>query len=1323
MKRLFSFLLVVVLSLTSVWAQSSEAPWSYTVSMPDGGTRVTTEENGTEVTQNYASTKLYTLSAATDGVRFTVVETNKAYGHVNGFCYFVLGEFTVLDANGTPVEYTVTSNSDFNEHNEYNSRDGEGLSALNDGVLNNFFHSNYSNNAPSAYHYIELTFKKPLKSFSLEWYGRPNNSAYEFSPTLCGITPKGYEFTEDMLYGNNEEDDEINDSVYKAVDVFKEPCLFVSLTNGGVDAYPLSTLAKEQYKKNDTLCVPLNSGNIIKYHASEYTGISNQVPQLPYLISYKFNNKYNANLNVDVIADCSSENVEVSLNSIGKWLTASFQLSEERGIAYIGNKLQTSKKTRNSFAESVQYTATYPGYNVIMDVMAQDSTYKNIKIPFGRLYTVTPKWLTDGSQAPRIDIDMAYPASSITKETYLDAKITISGFGVYNDFSDSVQIKGRGNSTWGYAKKPYRLKFASKVKPFGLTKGKSWVLLANAQHGALMANAIAMKIGQLVNAPCANHIIPIELYMNGEYMGSYMFTEQVGLSGNSVDVDEDLGYLLELDSYFDEDFKFKSGIYDLPVNVKDPDLFDYDEAERETKFSAIQADFAKFEEALYNNGPLGQYLDLDAAARFLFVNELVLNKELCHPKSTYLWKGDMYSPDSKIVFGPLWDFDWAFGYENTGRYFEIGYTTSLLSMGTIGRNFFEALMDNEEFRRHYYKVWKEFVDNGYIEEIMEYISDYYSFAESSFKNNNDRWGDGNDYGSKIKTMQNWLKKRHDYIFANIKEYDIKDILHTLVGDIDCNDLLTIQDVALFADYLLGKADEKFNIAKADIDADGKIGYSDFVRSAVLLACGESLPPMYFFEKPVSSTALISVGKTVTSDNAINIPIHLQNNKEGIKAIQADIVVPSNVVIENIFTGNRANGDSIVYTQITDELYRVVAYNKNGIPFVCDKPILNLEVSVTGFSASEQPVVKVKDILVVDSVNLEKRADDAMFAVNNSGGYSVIYVVDGEIYKIVTLEEGDSITPIEEPSKRGYIFSGWKNLPAIMPAEDIVVEGTFTLTELIGDANKDGVVSIGDVVAVINYILKKQVTVFDFDAADVTGDNLISIADVVGIINIILDPDSEKTAGYNAKHAAIINGEHLTMNDVRSDDGSVSIPVKLADCDAYTAFQMDVELPDGATFTSATLNADAAGSHALAWRYVDDRNVRLVAYSLSNVNFTDSADGLVTFNVEASEDLNDMVTVGNVRMVTADGIVNAIGGCGSTIEIGGTTGTDIINADAIVRVNGNSITLTNADNCSVVIYSAAGSVVERIDNYSGEEIALDGGIYIIRAGNRVVKIKL
>ena len=107
----------------------------------------------------------------------------------------------------------------------------------------------------------------------------------------------------------------------------------------------------------------------------------------------------------------------------------------------------------------------------------------------------------------------------------------------------------------------------------------------------------------------------------------------------------------------------------------------------------------------------------------------------------------MYSSKSKIKFGPLWDFDWGFGYQNTGSYFTVDYKTKLLSMAVNGRNFFQALMNNEEFKKYYYKVWKEFDEKGYINEIKEFISDYYSFVEQTFMNNAELWnGDGYDYG-------------------------------------------------------------------------------------------------------------------------------------------------------------------------------------------------------------------------------------------------------------------------------------------------------------------------------------------------------------------------------------------------------------------------------------------------------------------------------------------------------------------------------------------------------------------------------------------------
>ena len=48
---------------------------------------------------------------------------------------------------------------------------------------------------------------------------------------------------------------------------------------------------------------------------------------------------------------------------------------------------------------------------------------------------------------------------------------------------DSLQIRGRGNSTWNMAKKPYKLKFNQKEKLLGkgYANTKKWTLLANAE--------------------------------------------------------------------------------------------------------------------------------------------------------------------------------------------------------------------------------------------------------------------------------------------------------------------------------------------------------------------------------------------------------------------------------------------------------------------------------------------------------------------------------------------------------------------------------------------------------------------------------------------------------------------------------------------------------------------------------------------------------------------------------------------------------------------------------------------------------------------------
>lgn len=59
-------------------------------------------------------------------------------------------------------------------------------------------------------------------------------------------------------------------------------------------------------------------------------------------------------------------------------------------------------------------------------------------------------------------------------------------------------------------------------------------------------------------------------------------------------------------------------------------------------------------------------------------------------------------------------------------------------------------------------------------------------------------------------------------------------------------------------------------------------------------------------------------------------------------------------------------------------------------------------------------------------------------------YTLTYIVDYEVYKSIEIEEGENITPEPAPTKEGYTFSGWSEIPETMPAHDVTVTGTFIL---------------------------------------------------------------------------------------------------------------------------------------------------------------------------------------------------------------------------------------------------------------------------------------
>ena len=62
----------------------------------------------------------------------------------------------------------------------------------------------------------------------------------------------------------------------------------------------------------------------------------------------------------------------------------------------------------------------------------------------------------------------------------------------------------------------------------------------------------------------------------------------------------------------------------------------------------------------------------------------------------------------------------------------------------------------------------------------------------------------------------------------------------------------------------------------------------------------------------------------------------------------------------------------------------------------------------------------------------------------TNGYTVTYLLDGEVYKTFQVEYGSKIPIVEEPAKEGYTFGGWSEVPSTMPAKDITVSGSFTV---------------------------------------------------------------------------------------------------------------------------------------------------------------------------------------------------------------------------------------------------------------------------------------
>lgn len=387
-----------------------------------------------------------------------------------------------------------------------------------------------------------------------------------------------------------------------------------------------------------------------------------------------------------------------------------------------------------------------------------------------KTYTVI---VTAFTGLPIVYIETENKADIVSKDDYLNATISIQN-DIYTrsstlDLEETpVRIKGRGNSTWNLPKKPYKLKFDSKISLLGEPKDKEWVLLANYTDKSNLRNATAFFMGENMTyldwTPCSHFV---ELILNGVYKGTYQLSEQVKISNDRVNVTDD-GYLLEVDqlSKLDpDDVYFNTNR--ILLNIKDPDIENGSEA-----YNWIKDYVNNVENTLYSESFLdektgyAQYIDMPSFVDWYLVQEIAKNNDGIFFSSCYMH----IAPNGKLTMGPLWDFDIAYGnvnYNNnmdpTGFWISKAPWISRMSkdptFNSLVRKRFDEIYQNRNAIYNYINENATYLKYSVIENNSVWNTLYHNTGT-----NDKIWG---KYENEVQCLKDFISKRLEWLNQNL----------------------------------------------------------------------------------------------------------------------------------------------------------------------------------------------------------------------------------------------------------------------------------------------------------------------------------------------------------------------------------------------------------------------------------------------------------------------------------------------------------------------------------------------------------------------------
>ncbi len=434
-------------------------------------------------------------------------------------------------------------------------------------------------------------------------------------------------------------------------------------------------------------------------------------------------------------------------------------------------------------------------------------------------------------------------------------------------FECKMAIEVRGSSSQMFPKKNFSFETQDaegndlETELLGLPKEEDWILYAPYTDKSFLRDAIAYELGNDMGSYAPGTRL-CEVFINGDYHGVYWLEEKIKRDKNRVDIKKlnpadtlgdalTGGYLLKVDrddgegSYF---FSNHSGTFEnmAPLIVyEDPEGQDLHPKQK----AYISNYFHQFENALYGDdftdAEIGYraYVDINSAIDFFIVYELGHNVD-AYRLSTFFYK-DRSSVDSLFHFGPLWDFNLAFGnvdycesqwvegwaYEHSG---------GCSNTPRWWARFLEDPYYQDRLKCRYDSLRQTVLST---EAILHYIDSTGLLLEESADRNYDRWPIlsryvwpnffiGDTYQQELDYLRQWLNGRLDWMDANIPG---ECLPISSIHDINRNDLVLSPNPASgsFSIQILNPVHEHFDLRINNVN-----GILVKVQKAV--SCGQEI---------------------------------------------------------------------------------------------------------------------------------------------------------------------------------------------------------------------------------------------------------------------------------------------------------------------------------------------------------------------------------------------------------------------------------------------------------------------------------------------------